>query len=159
MGHDNQAVTAFILFRSMEGVERSIYAYKEWRVTKIFFSIFDCLQTERQKFRLFRGHWLKVTRGVEPELLLWENFGVTGSSKLIRLFIYIIFVLIMLTICFYIILLLERASNNASDQVPDIQCPSEIDSAAANIDFLSDVTSRAGDFHCFCKRLFEAKGI
>jgi hypothetical protein len=27
MGHDNQAVTAFVLFRSMEGVERSIHAY------------------------------------------------------------------------------------------------------------------------------------
>ena len=47
MGHDNQAVTAFILFRSMEGVERTIYAYKEWRITKIFFYIFKCFQSEK----------------------------------------------------------------------------------------------------------------
>lgn len=120
MGHNNQPVTAFILFRSMEGVERCIHAYSEWKITKWFFQIFECLQTEKQKAKKFKGRWLKVNRGVEPELLLWENFGVTGSSKMIRLFIYIIFVVFMLIFCFYIILVLERASNNASDQVPDI---------------------------------------
>jgi len=27
MGEDNQAIAAFVLFRSMEGVERAIYAF------------------------------------------------------------------------------------------------------------------------------------
>lgn len=100
-----------------------------------------------------------MTRGVEPELLLWENFGVTSSSKFLRLLVYIVFVFFMLIVCFYIILLLETAMNNASDQVPDIQCPMDIDSAAANIDYLAEVSSRAGDFHCFCKNLFNSEGL
>jgi hypothetical protein len=69
---------------------------------------------------MFKGNWLHVSRGVEPELLLWENFGVTNSSKVVRLFMYIVFVFFMLIVCFYIILVLERAMNDASDQVPDI---------------------------------------
>jgi hypothetical protein len=76
-------------------------------------SIFSCFQTEKQKKKHFRGNWLKVTRGVEPELLLWENFGVTSSSKVVRLLVYIVFVIFMLIVCFYIILLLETAMNNA----------------------------------------------
>jgi hypothetical protein len=111
MDNDNQAVTAFVLFRSMEGVERSIHAYSEGSLKKWFLQIFKCFQTDNHRAKMFKGNWLKVSRGVEPELLLWENFGVTYSSKLIRLFIYIIFVVIMLVICFYVILLLERASN------------------------------------------------
>ena len=62
---------------------------------------------------MFKGNWLKVSRGVEPELLLWENFGVTNSSKFVRLLIYIVFVFIMLIVCFIIILSLERAMNDA----------------------------------------------
>jgi len=62
---------------------------------------------------MFKGKWPKVSRGIEPELLLWENFGVSRSSRCFRVLFYIIFVIFMLLICFYVILILERASNAA----------------------------------------------
>ena len=50
---------------------------------------------------------LNVAPGVEPELLIWENFGVGKLSKAIRYILYIIFAILMLAVCFYIISYLE----------------------------------------------------
>jgi hypothetical protein len=120
MGLDNQAVCAFVLFRSMEGVERAVSAFDSWSITKVFFSIFTCCISEKRKSKLFKNNWLTVKHSVEPELLIWENFGVTVWSRMIRMLLYIVFVLMMLVVCFYIILFLEQASNNASSEIPDI---------------------------------------
>ena len=72
---------------------------------------------------------------------------------------YYIFVAIMLIVCFYIIYELEQLSNEASDQIPDIQCPSTIDALAANLDSSADISVRNGDFHCFCKNLYTKSGF
>jgi hypothetical protein len=58
---------------------------------------------------LFKGRWLKVQNAVEPELLIWENFGVSKISRAFRILFYIIFVFCMLVLCFYIISFLEAA--------------------------------------------------
>lgn len=79
-----------------------------------------------------------VERGLEPELLLWENFGVSQNSRRIRYLVYFVFVVFMLIVCFYIIFSLEKAGDKASNEVPDIQCPSEVDANAANIDYYAD---------------------
>lgn len=50
-----------------------------------------------------------MEQAVEPELLIWENFGVNIISRMFRALIYIIFVISMLLFCFYVISLLERA--------------------------------------------------
>ena len=143
----------------MEGVERAHFAYNNWNITRIFFSLFSCCMSQKQKSKLFKGKWLNVERAVEPELLIWENFGVTKGSRFLRVIFYIVFVLFMLLVCFYIIQLLENASNAASNEVPDIQCPEFVDAAAANLDFYAPFEKRTGDFHCFCKNLFAAEGF
>lgn len=79
-----------------------------------------------------------MERGLEPELLLWENFGVSQNSRRFRLLVYFFFVVFMLIVCFYVIFLLEKASDKAENQVPDIQCPNEVDASAANIDYYAD---------------------
>ena len=47
MNHNNQAITAFIIFRSMEGVERCKYAFDTWRITRAWFSLFTCCATRK----------------------------------------------------------------------------------------------------------------
>ena len=42
MGEDNQAIQAFVLFRSMEGVERAMNAFNYSRLEIAFFSVFSC---------------------------------------------------------------------------------------------------------------------
>jgi len=97
----------------MEGVERTKYGFASKKTTRIFFYIFPCCISNKSKSKLFKGKWLKIEKSVEPELLIWENFGVTGISRFFRLMLYIVFVILMLVLCFYIISLLETASNEA----------------------------------------------
>ena len=51
--------------------------------------------------------WLTVSPAVEPEILYWENFGVSKVSKAFRYIQYILFVFLILVLCFYILSLLE----------------------------------------------------
>ena len=94
-------------------------------------------------------------------MLIWENFGVAQSSRLIRIIIYIMFILCMLGVCFYLVYNLEQVGNIAEAQIPDILCQDQIEAADANIDYsknLKDVTKRNGQFHCFCKNMLAQKG-
>ena len=54
-----------------------------------------------------------VERGLEPELLIWENFGVTSNSRRVRLILYFVFTIGMLIACFYMVLGLEKAGDAA----------------------------------------------
>jgi hypothetical protein len=119
----------------MEGVERALHAFKSNKLKRAWFSIFTCCMSKKQKSKLFKNKWLIVEPAVEPELLLWENFGVSTSSRFVRVLFYIMFVLIMLVVCFYIISLLETESNKYENELAGVQCPGSIDSSAANLDF------------------------
>lgn len=44
---ENQPVTCFILFRSMEGVERAKHAFDTWKFTRYWFSLFTCCATDK----------------------------------------------------------------------------------------------------------------
>ena len=109
--------------------------------------------SSKRKQMTFRGKQLKVGKGTEPELLIWENFGVSKFSKFFRLIFYIIFILAMLIICFKTITFLGNLVGEATKQVPDIQCQTSIDSKSANLDYKVAVNVRNGDFHCFCKNM------
>lgn len=137
----------------MEGCERAKFAFQSWGITKFWFWIFPCCMTIKRKQKCFRGVQLDVEKGVEPELLIWENFGVSKFSKFFRLIFFIIFIIGMLVTCFKTIVALGNLTGEVSKQVPDIQCPKEIDSKSANLDFMVAVNVRNGDFHCFCKNL------
>ena len=98
---------AFVLFRSLEGVERTLYAFQAGKIARFLYTVCICCRSQRHKDRFFRGYLLNVAPSVEPELLIWENFGVGKFSKAIRYILYIIFVILMLAVCFYIISYLE----------------------------------------------------
>jgi hypothetical protein len=113
IGKNNQAVAAFVTFRSMEGVQRAIRGFKSTRLQRGWFTLFYCCTNSRQKSKLFKNRWLKVEQAVEPELLIWENFGVGRINRVIRILFYLIFVLFMLVLCFYVVSYLEGAQNKA----------------------------------------------
>mmetsp|Transcript_511 Transcript_511/g.521 ORF Transcript_511/g.521 Transcript_511/m.521 type:complete len:488 (-) Transcript_511:930-2393(-) len=158
LGQDNQAVTAFVVFRSMEGVERAMVGFDSWTLSRWMYSIFGCA-SYRQRNKIFKKKWLDVKRGIEPDLLIWENFGVSRFSRFLRIILYVFFVFAMLIVCFYFILQLERRSNVAQEEVPDILCPEQVDSFVAEVDYKAKIGERSGDFHCFCKNLFFSKGF
>lgn len=159
MNENNQPVSAFVLFRSMEGVERAKHAFRSSKLERFLYKVFKCCLSEERKSRLFNGKWLHVEAAVEPELLIWENFGVSRSSRFFRIIFYILFVLFMLVACTYLISTLENASNEAENELSGVQCGTDIDPQAANLDFYADPSKRTGDFHCFCKNLLGTIGV
>lgn len=143
----------------MEGVERTLRAFSSSSFITNVLQVFQCCINEKQRAKVFKRKVLRVTKGTEPELLLWENYGISSFSRFMRVIMYIVYVIFMLIFCFYIISMLEQASNEASNQVPDIQCPETVDASAANLDYYANFTVRTGDFHCFCKNLYGSKGL
>lgn len=150
---NNQALSAFVLFRSMEGVERAKSGFRSHGLSRCWFRVFHCCRDEKRRAKLFHGKHLVVEEAVEPELLLWENFGVSTSSRFFRLLFYILFVFTMLIVCVYVISYLETASNEAESELAGVQCRDGIDALAANLDAGVSSGKRSGDLHCFCKNL------
>mmetsp|Transcript_24367 Transcript_24367/g.37753 ORF Transcript_24367/g.37753 Transcript_24367/m.37753 type:complete len:128 (-) Transcript_24367:1610-1993(-) len=70
------------------------------------------------------------------------------------------FVVAVLSLCFYIVSILEVKSNEALDKIPDIVCPDSYpDITKAALEALLDYETsrdnedmpRSGAFHCFCR--------
>lgn len=142
----------------MEAVERAIYAFSSWKVMRVFYAC-GCISSNR-KSKLFRRRWLKVGIPVEPELLIWENFGVTASSRVMRIIAYIIFIFLMLIVCLVLVSWLNLESGKIADLIPNnIPCPSTVDPYVANLDYTEATNSKEKvKFHCFCKNLLDKEG-
>ena len=108
MEKDNQAVCAMVTFRSMEGSQRALTEFKFYLLTKCFYTVCKCCTPKSIKKKLFRGKWLRVRPAVDPELLLWENFGLTSMRRCLRTTLYLIYMIILLLCSFYMIMNLEH---------------------------------------------------
>ena len=80
---DGAIKNAFVTFRSMEGAARMEAAFNVGILKRLFFkcmpSCLLCGAKERYEKKLFHGKWLKVTRSIEPSLILWHNIGVSKA--------------------------------------------------------------------------------
>lgn len=78
-GEINQVIAGFVIFRSMEGALRAKYAFGYSWITRGFYKIFYCCVPEKMQKSKLRDKLLKVEEAVEPDLLIWQNFGVTRA--------------------------------------------------------------------------------
>jgi len=110
----NQALSALVLFRSMEGRRRALRAFKVNCCVRFWYNFCKCFTRCNGFFQkkygdvLFKNTFLKVRNAVEPDLLLWQNFGVSKKNRCCRSVIFFLFVIFVLIVCFYGILLLEN---------------------------------------------------
>ena len=102
---------------------------------------------------------LSVKGSVEPELLIWENFGINAHSRWLRTVGYILLVLILILACFSLVLYMQTYNQINLSQVPNVRCPTQVDDSVANIDYYALSTSRSGAFHCYCRNLLVRDGI
>ena len=113
MGHDNQAVAAIVTFRSMEGVQRAKHAFMHsWIKKKLSDTLFTrcfkcCFKKDLQNIK-FKDIWLDTAQSVEPELLLWQNYGVSKTQKCLRHFFFLICIIGLLSTSFYSVLYFEK---------------------------------------------------
>lgn len=158
-GEINQVIAAFVIFRSMEGVLRAKRAFGYSSITKGFFRIFYCCVPEKMQKRKLRGKFLRVEEAVEPDLLIWQNFGVTRAQSCLRVLLYIVYVVIMLGGCFLGVVFLENTLNEADKEIPSIACPQvAVTKELAHADwknFVGTDLKANGNYHCYCKNVLE----
>ena len=85
----------------MEGAERALKAFQT-----NFFQRW-CCNGSIKKLK-FHSKYLEVQKTVDPELIIWQNFGMSQKQRFVRKVIYYFYVLIVLLFCFYSILRLEK---------------------------------------------------
>lgn len=158
----NQVVVAIVTFRTMEGEQRAFKSFDFSRVTRLLADLFSLCFEVPQRRKKFKGRWLKVTHAVEPDLIIWQNFGVTRLSRCFRLLAFIFYVLFMLCCCFLSIVFLENFLRRSDRMVPDMECEPYVDMSQALADW-SNVGNLAatpnGDYHCYCKQVMDSSGI
>jgi hypothetical protein len=124
-------MAAIVTFRSMEGVQRALAAFKIHKIRRNFSDFFNWLCIKRFKgccfksgFRdvKFNKRWLRVKKSVDPELLIWQNYGVTKMSRCLRICLYSVIMGIILIVCFYGILFFENIIYLKELEQPDINC-------------------------------------
>jgi len=106
-----------------------------------------------------RGSLLRVIPTVEPELIIWNNFGIKRVERFLRSLLFYVIVLGLLVIVFTSVSTLEKKNWELAQLVPSLNCPAEITEAKASADYkIKDLPKRAGDYHCFCKNMLEKDG-
>ena len=58
---------------------------------------------------------MRSERAVEPDLVIWENFGVKKKSLVLRQIMFILIALLVLTGCFFALLTCEIDSRSLMD--------------------------------------------
>jgi len=96
-----------------------------------------CLLDSRKKI-LFRRDWLTVEQCDEPDLIIWQNIGLKRRHRCWRRMVYIFYFILMMFICFYSIVLLENASEEAESFIPDITCSTDVTAFQAELDAVSE---------------------
>jgi hypothetical protein len=108
VGKNNQAKCAIVLFRSMEGYSRARKVFKVSCFKRFLYTVFFCYKSASLTKIRFHEKFMRIRQAVEPDLILWQNFGISKKSRFIRTIFFVIFTFILLVFCFYGIVSLEN---------------------------------------------------
>lgn len=105
--------------------------------------------------KLLHDHCLTVLPTVDPELILWQNYGLSKEQKVMRGLVYLGYVLFLLLSCFYGVLYLENWIAEKETHVLGIDCPKSKNFTAEMAWADYNDPNANGPYHCFCKALSE----
>lgn len=122
----NQPKSAFVVFRSMEGQARAVDAFKRTFWDKCL-NVCSCGRNAKvgsrfERDKRFKGQWLTVKRAVDPELVIWENYGINLLSRIIRTCIFWLFFIGILSFCFWSVVNLENRNQLLDKAQPKVDC-------------------------------------
>ena len=125
----NYPVSAFVIFRSMEGQARAIDAFKIGCCDKVVRTCGIRGGTSGKSSgwqpspeKRFKGKWLKVEKAVDPELLIWDNFGIGCCSRFFRTLVFWISFIGILIFCLWSVVNLEITSQGLDKLQPKVDC-------------------------------------
>ena len=104
---------AFVTFNYSESMARCIEDYRIYE--SLPYSLFtpSCLK--------FKGHRLRVSRGPEPDEILWENVEVAGWRKFLHRLATTVVALLLLIVGFAIILQASLKKEEFNENVPNLE--------------------------------------
>ena len=110
---------AFVIFRTMEGAARMKKAYSasKWtrRCNKLC-HISGCYCVPKHEQKLFHKHWLKVEPALEPDLINWENVGLSRKQHCGRFISLSLASLCLLMLTFVVIWLLKKEQKSLPEE-------------------------------------------
>ncbi|TNV86581.1 hypothetical protein FGO68_gene17344 [Halteria grandinella] len=140
----SECVVAFAQFQSMNGAQKF---RKALRLSK-WIQLFNGSMHEDKKFQ---GAWLDIKKAPEPEVINWENYTVTKSSRIIRNLISILITCILLLLSLGAVATAQYFSNSAQEGYETDQCANTdgLTMSAAYEDYLRGKKG-AGLLGCYC---------
>jgi len=63
---------------------------------------------------------LKVEETVDPELIIWENYGIRLPERILRRCIFIFIVVALLLLCFDSVVKLEKENYINDQKIPNV---------------------------------------
>ena len=100
----SEVVNAYIMFRSMEGKERALNAFKDGFITRCLCSIFCCKCNSYQR-KKFHNKWLNVKTAPAPDIILWQNLKVGKCTRFLRIVTTSLVTILIVAITFAIVLM------------------------------------------------------
>ena len=66
-----------------------------------------CCFKRRTEDKKLNGCWLRVKHAVDPQLILWANYGISPSQLVLRRMLYYLFQIAILVGSYFVVLSLE----------------------------------------------------
>ena len=90
--------SAFITFNTEDEMQSTIKFYKKSLLTSKY----------------------KVKRATQPSDVIWENYGLSKSSKILRRLLSITIALILITLCFFLLIFIKKIQSKYNDEKNNI---------------------------------------
>ena len=118
----SEVVSAYVMFRSMEGKERAIKAFSHGFLARTLLSCLCCRHIRYQQKKLL-GRWLKVKTAPAPDIILWENLKVGKCTRCLRILVTSLVTIVIVAVTFAVVLLAKDFQNQAESYSPSVECP------------------------------------
>jgi hypothetical protein len=154
-----EVVNAYVMFRSMEGKNRAIKAYDIHCCQRICVSFCCCLSQFFKKKQLIRKGFLTVESPVDPQIIVWENLGISCWSRCAHRMITSMLVLMVLLVGFGGQVYLSNLEKDYNDIVrSDCKSESFYNIDQAWLDYKAPQKQRMGIMNCYCKQMHDVYG-
>lgn len=114
---------AYVTFRSIEGQIRTLSQYNKGKCRMCCEKL--CMTRAYSRTLLRGSRKIRVKQAISPELIKWENLGVSSTQRCFRVSIIWLISFILIGICFGLIVYLKNQQIELQAYSKPIECPKQ----------------------------------
>ena len=152
---EGEVKSAYVVFKSMEGAERCLQAYRYHYYKWLCFRFCSCCIKVGYDNSMFHNNWLLVDKAIEPSLIMWENLAYNKQDRGKRIFCTTLTAIFLLFTTVSIILVIRSQKSGLRNFAPEINCAKlpTVSLDLAYKDQRKPLEEREGWMHCYCRML------